>query len=136
MGDAKEQYERQLNTGKYLADIRISKNIRLTDAARKIGITPAYLKEIENGSKLPSDLVIRSIAGFYEISEDNLFHSWGKISLMAREQFEEMKCLQEVLSDIRKQKLSENQKQDFLDKVKKLYEKFLNGIIKEGNNNK
>lgn len=136
MVDAIEQYERQLNTGKYLADIRTSKNIRLTDAAHKIGITPAYLKEIENGSKLPSDLVIRSIAGFYEIPEDNLFQRWGKISLMAREQFEEMKCLQEVLSDMKKQKLSENQKQDFLDKVKELYKVFLNGINKDSNNNK
>lgn len=131
MNDTREQLNRQFDTGEYLAELRASKNIRLTAASREIGITPAYLKEIEKGLKLPSDMIIRIIADYYEISEDELFRRWGKIPLLAREQFNEMPELQKVLADVRKQKLSEDDKQCMLDEITELYKKFLQRIHKE-----
>jgi transcriptional regulator with XRE-family HTH domain len=131
MDDTREQYNRQFDTGEYLSELRASKNIRLTDAARAIGISLPYLKEIEKGLKLPSDLLIRTIADYYQISEDELFRRWGKIPLLAREQFNEMPDLQKVLADVRKQKLSEDDKQRILDEVTELYKKFLKRISKE-----
>lgn len=83
MDDTREQYMRQFDTGEYLAELRASKNIRLTDAERALGISPPYLKKIEKGLKLPSDMFVRSIADFYEIPEDDLFRRWGKVPLMA-----------------------------------------------------
>jgi transcriptional regulator with XRE-family HTH domain len=131
MDDTREQFNRQFDTGEYLAEIRASKKIRLTDAARSIGISAAYLKEIEKGLKLPSDILIRAIADYYQISEDELFRRWGKIPLLAREQFNEMPDLQKVLADVRKQKISEDEKQHILDEVTQLYKKFLQRISKE-----
>jgi transcriptional regulator with XRE-family HTH domain len=131
MDDTKEQYMRQFDTGEYLAKLRTEKNIRLTDAARALGISPPYLKEIEKGLKLPSDMLIRSIADFYEISEDELFSRWGKIPLLAREQFNEMPDLQKVLADVRKQNVSEDDKEHIIDEITELYKKFLQRISKD-----
>ena len=125
MNDPKEQCYKQFETGDYLAKLRASKNIRLTDAARKIGISPPYLKEIEKGMKLPSDLLVRSIANFYEISEDDLFSGWGKIPLLAREQFEAVPDIQRVFADIMRQNISEDEKQHIFDEFTELYKRFL-----------
>jgi transcriptional regulator with XRE-family HTH domain len=131
MVDTKEQYIRQFDTGEYLAKLRTEKKIRLTDAARALGISPPYLKEIEKGLKLPSDMLIRSIADFYQIPEDELFRRWGKIPLLAREQFNEMPDLQKVLSDVRKQKISEDDKEHVIDEITELYKRFLQRISKD-----
>jgi transcriptional regulator with XRE-family HTH domain len=131
MNDTREQFNRQFDTGEYLAELRASKNIRLTAAAREIGITAAYLKEIEKGLKLPSDMLIRTISDYYEIPEDELFRRWGKIPLLAREQFNDMPELQKVLADVRKQKLSEDDKQRMLDEITELYKKFLQRMHKD-----
>jgi hypothetical protein len=60
-----------------------------------------------------------------------LFRRWGKIPLLAREQFNDMPGLQKVLADVRKQKLSEDDKERILDEVTELYKKFLKRISKE-----
>lgn len=131
MSDTKELLIKQIDTGKYLAQVRNDKNIALSTAARKIGISAPYLKEIENGLKLPSDMIIRSIADFYDISEDDLFNRWGKIPLMAREEFNEMPDLQKLLSDVRKNKISEEDKEHIRDEITELYKRFLNRINKK-----
>lgn len=135
MGDSREQNERQYSTGLYLAELRGSKHIGLTAAARSIGISPPYLKEIEKGLKLPSDLLIRSISDFYGIPEDDLFKRFGKIPLLAREQFEDMPGLQKVLSDIRKRSMSEDQRQQLFDEITSLYKNFL-GRLDESSSEK
>ena len=131
MSDIREQYNRQFDTGEYLAELRGIKKIRLTDAAREIGISPPYLKEIEKGLKLPSDLLIRGIADLYQIPEDELFARFGKSPLLAREQFEDMPNLQKVLSDVRKQHLSEDDSGRLIDEITELYKKFLQRVNKE-----
>ena len=131
MNDSKEKYNKQFNTGYYLVELRGIKKIRLTDAAREIGISPPYLKEIEKGLKLPSDLLIREIADLYQIPEDQLFGCFGKSPLLAREQFEDMPDLQKVLSDIRKQKFSEDNMKRLNYELSELYKKFLQRVNKE-----
>jgi transcriptional regulator with XRE-family HTH domain len=131
MDDTREQFIRQFDTGDYLAKVRTEKKIRLTDAARALGISPPYLKEIEKGLKLPSDMLIRSIADYYEIPEDELFRRLGKIPLLAREQFNEMPNLQKLLSDVRKRNVSEGDKESLIDEITELYKRFLQRISKD-----
>lgn len=120
-----KKLELQIEAGRYIAGLRICSNKTLTNAAKSIGISTVYLGEIEKGTKLPSDLLIRNIADFYNVNEDILFKKYGKIPLFAREEFSKQQDLQAVLSDISRRNIPEEQKQRLYDSLTELYREFL-----------
>lgn len=122
------EYELRLSAGRYLMDIRTGLNKTITSAAKSIGISTAYLSEIEKGLKVPSDILIRAISEFYNIDEDTLFRKFDKIPLFAREEFKKQGNLQSVLSDISRKNIPETHKQRLYDSITKLYREFLEAI--------
>ena len=81
----KDITNRNIDTGNYLQNLRLSKKLTLSSASKSINISPTYLSDIEHGRKLPSDTTIKNIADFYEIDEIELFNKFGKISLTVKE---------------------------------------------------
>lgn len=131
MSTSKEQLNLQYDAGQYLRKVREESKVSLSETARALGISKAYLSEIENGLKLPSDLLIRSLAKHYKIDEDDLFNRYGKIPMLAVEQLAEMPGFQNILSKIRRNKnLTEVQKQAISDTVEKIYKDFIESLDK------
>lgn len=121
-------YERRFNAGAYLTGLRSKLNKSMTAVAKCVGISTAYLSEIEKGLKLPSDLLIRNLSDFYKIDENELFRKYGKIPLFAREEFQKQESLQTVLAEISRKNIPEEHKQELYDNIMKLYREFLEQI--------
>jgi transcriptional regulator with XRE-family HTH domain len=56
-----------------LKEIRNKKNIGLTDASKKIGITKTYLYLIEEGQRNPSDKIKLKMSKAYGVSPTTIF---------------------------------------------------------------
>lgn len=56
-----------------LKEIRSKKNIGLTDASKKIGITKTYLYLIEEGQRTPSDKIKLKMSKVYGVSPTTIF---------------------------------------------------------------
>jgi len=76
---------KKIIAGNHLKNIRLEKDLTLSEASKYINISPTYLSDIEHGRKLPSDTTIKNIVDFYKIDEIYLFNIFGKISLTVRE---------------------------------------------------
>ncbi|GAB3463087.1 helix-turn-helix domain-containing protein [Actinophytocola sediminis] len=58
--------------GRHLRTARERRGGRLVDVARRAGISPQYLSEIERGRKEPSSEMIAAVGGALEIGLDDL----------------------------------------------------------------
>lgn len=124
--EKKEQLIRQIETGEYLLKLRNEKGISLAKVGETLKVSSNYLSEIERGLRIPSDHLIRTIADFYNINENDLFRRFGKIPLTAREELEGNETLQKALSEIRSNpNLTEEHKQSLYDELFKLYKDLL-----------
>lgn len=56
-----------------LKEIRSKKNIGLTDASKKIGITKTYLYLLEEGQRTPSDKIKLKMSKVYGVSPTTIF---------------------------------------------------------------
>ena len=120
--DKIEQLTRQAEAGEYLHKKRDKKGVSLANVAENVGCSPSYLSEIERGLKLPGDVLISRIARYYDIDEPDLFRRYGKVPLSAIEEVENNPVLQKTLLEISRNKdLTEEKKQDYYDKIHKIY---------------
>ncbi|BAF60343.1 predicted transcriptional regulator [Pelotomaculum thermopropionicum SI] len=122
-----EQLLRQAEAGEYLLQLRSKKGVSLAQLGEKVGVSANYLSEIERGLKVPSDLLIRELAGYYGTDENIIFKKYGKTPLAAIEEVNDNPTLQKTLTEIRRnKKLTDDQKQELYDKVYELYQEFIN----------
>ena len=56
-----------------LEEIRKKKEIGLTDASKKIGVTKTYLYLVEKGQRVPSDKIKMKMAKVYGVSPTTIF---------------------------------------------------------------
>lgn len=56
-----------------LEEIRKKKNLGLTDASKKIGITKTYLYLVEKGQRNPSDTIKIKMSKVYGVSPTTIF---------------------------------------------------------------
>lgn len=131
--DKKEQLLRQIDAGDYLSSLRNKKGLSITAVAKELSVSRPYLSEIEKGIRLPSDELIRKLAEYYDVDEDDLFKRYGKVPLLARHHFKGMTGLHKVLSDASKLDITDEQRQRFSDLVTKLYADFLKEITNDDN---
>lgn len=126
--DIDQQIFKQLRTARYLQATRRAMGETLTHMAKNLGVSHPYLSEIEKGIKVPSDQLIKAIANFYKIDEDDLFQRYGKVPILAREELENRPILQKTLSEIKtNKKLTDEQKDELYDKMYRLYVSYIRG---------
>ena len=56
-----------------LRQLRLKKNMTLRELASKIGVTLAYISQIEKGQKTPSLHIAFKLANFFGVSVEDLF---------------------------------------------------------------
>jgi transcriptional regulator with XRE-family HTH domain len=126
--EIEEQQEKvfgQIKAGAYLKQLRLDTNQSLADLGKNLGVSAAYLSNVEQGVKTMSDHFIRQIADFYEIDENMIFELLGRVPLLAREQLDEDSTLQDLLVEIKRDpKLTDEKKQKLFDQMYKLYKDF------------
>lgn len=74
-----EQAARNIEVGEYLKSIRDTLDMSLLEAGKTLGISSAYLSEIERGAKSPTDTLLSRIAEVYKVDEIVLFNKYNKI---------------------------------------------------------
>lgn len=109
--------------GDLIAKLRTKSGLSIAKLAARVGVNAAYFAQVEQGTRIPSDEMIRNLAEYFKLDENMLFEMVGKVPLAAREELENQTLLQNVLKEITKIKISEQEKQDiyreFLQIVKK-----------------
>ena len=126
---------RQIRVGIYLNQLRSARKLKLTDIAEATRVSASYLSDIERGKKLPSDLTIRALAKFYEVDEIDMFARFGKTPLDITLALLENPSLKRTIRDVSStKKLTDDEKQEFFDKVERLYRDFV--IEKNPDNSK
>ena len=55
-----------------LKDLRLRKGLTLRALAKEVGISPAYLNQIENGVKIPSFKTLKKLASYYGLEVKDL----------------------------------------------------------------
>lgn len=112
-------------TGAYLKRLRLDKGLSLVGLGEELGVSAAYLSNVESGNKSMSDYFVRQIADFYKQDETVLFEMLDRVPLLAREQLMEDSNLQSLLVEIkRNKKLSDAEKQNLFQQMYELYKKF------------
>lgn len=112
-------------TGAYLKRLRLDKGLSLVGLGEELGVSAAYLSNVESGNKSMSDYFVRQIADFYNQDETVLFEMLDRVPLLAREQLTEDSNLQSLLVEIkRNKKLSDAEKQNLFQQMYELYKKF------------
>jgi transcriptional regulator with XRE-family HTH domain len=91
-----------------------------------------YLSEIEKGNKTPTDLLLHQLAEVFKLdlkAEVELFHRYGKIPLLVKEELEEEPAVQLALAELRmlttSGKITQKQRQDLYDNLGKVYRDFI-----------
>lgn len=123
-----EQHEKilgQVTAGAYIKQLRVESGMSLADLGIKLGVSSAYLSNVEQGVKTMSDYFVRQVADFFYIDENILFDLLKRTPLLAKEELEEESNLQKLLIEIRRDnKLTDERKQKLYDQMYKLYKNF------------
>lgn len=104
-----------------LKNIRIMKDMKLTDVAEKLGVTSMFISEIERGKKQPNDNTTRELAKVYGIDERLAFSFIGRVSEEMKEVIVEEKPLFNLVYELSTATLDECIKSDIMNKIDELY---------------
>lgn len=120
---------RRVVTGEFLKEMRSKKELSLVQLGEGLSVSAHYLSAVERGVKSMSDYFIREIAKFYKVDETVIFNLLGRIPLLTIEELKETPQLNEMIINIfRNTKLDDDQKQQLIDNMYKLYEDYIKDI--------
>ncbi len=100
-----------------LKDLRIRKGLTLRALAKEVGLSPAYLNQIENGVKIPSFKTLKKLASYYNLEVKELV-----VSERERKYTPEDPLQSKIVSYLRK--LPENYLEKVLEFVKFQYQEW------------
>ncbi|WP_206812620.1 helix-turn-helix domain-containing protein [Paradesulfitobacterium ferrireducens] len=121
---AKQSMEGLKRLGQYLFELRLRRDLSLAQVSCKVGTNASYLSEIEHGRKMPDDNLMRELAEFYGLDENNLFEMVGKVPLSVREELESNVLLQRILKEIAGMSFNSETKQELYLKFYQTFRKF------------
>lgn len=99
-----DENKRYIEAGIYLFNLRKNINISLANVGKEIGVSANYIKDIEKNNKLPSNRIIRALAEFYRVDENELFIMYDKIPLSTLELLSENQHLAYALARLKTDK--------------------------------
>ncbi len=69
-----------LKLGEYLRSLREAKGLSVRQLADQLGLESSYVSKIEHGDRVPSEAVLGSLAGVFEISPHLLMAMSGQVT--------------------------------------------------------
>jgi transcriptional regulator with XRE-family HTH domain len=109
--------------GNLVAKLRAQSGLSMAQLSVRVGINPIYLSQVERGVRLPSDDIIRNLAEFFKLDENDLFDMAGRVPLAVREELEKQSMLQNLLKEMAKVKLDEQKKQEIYQEFIKSFQR-------------
>ncbi len=95
-------------------------NMSLRELARRLGITPSYVSDIENDRRVPSEEVLRRIADELGLDFDDLVARAGRIGPNAERYLRETPAATTLFRRITEQKLTDKEIRKLIDEVEDL----------------
>lgn len=106
--------------GELIRDRRVGLDIGLRELARRLGVTPSYVSDIENNRRVPSEEVLHGIARELGLDFDDLAAYAGRIGAEAERYLRETPAATTLFRRISEEKLTDEEVQGLLEKVKDL----------------
>jgi transcriptional regulator with XRE-family HTH domain len=73
VSDASDLEEPVVNLGARLREVRLKSGLSLREVARRLGVSPSFVSQVENGKSQPSVATLYSFAQLFDVSIDQLF---------------------------------------------------------------
>ena len=99
---------------------RLAKKLGLRELARELDITPSYLSDIENDRRVPSEEVLRKLAGRLDLDADHLLALAGRFGDDAERYMKRNPSVGVLFRRISEHNLKEDDIQKLADQVEKL----------------
>lgn len=115
-----------IEIGKRLRVLRKEKGLSVFKAAKALEISGNYLSQIERGEKVPSEVVIYSLAEFYNLDKEELLIQYGKVMPDWTKDVISIPHLKRIVTEMSNDKsLSTEQKERIAKELYQLYIKYL-----------
>lgn len=106
--------------GDVIREGRLALNISLRELARRLGVTPSYVSDIENDRRVPSEGVLRRIADELTLDFDDLVARAGRIGPNAERYLRQTPAATTLFRRITEEKLTDEEIRELIDKVEGL----------------
>jgi transcriptional regulator with XRE-family HTH domain len=73
VSDANDLDEPVVSLGARLREVRLTSGLSLREVARRLGVSPSFVSQVENGKSQPSVATLYSFAQLFDVSIDQLF---------------------------------------------------------------
>lgn len=113
--------------GDVLREARGRADLSLRDLAKKLGITPSYISDIENDRRVPSEEVLGQLAGALGLELDELMAKAGRVGDQAERYLKRNPTAGVLFRRISDKGLKEDELQKLLRSVEKLPDKKAGG---------
>lgn len=114
------------HAGEQIKKLRLAKKNSIYTVAKSIHISGNYLSEIERGVKEPSDVVLCSIAEYYDIERSELFALYDRVAPEEAHLLAQSPHLRKVITQLSADEQLTDGEKEFLSKeFQKLYEKMV-----------
>ena len=101
------------------------KGLQVKDVAEQVGVSSMYISEIERDKKIPSDELIAKLSKIYEVEEKQLFEGFKRVSEDMLKELVNNKELFEVIFEISRGNLEQEQKDLLYKQIHHLYNDLL-----------
>jgi transcriptional regulator with XRE-family HTH domain len=105
--------------GDVIREARVT-HMSLRELARRLGVTPSYVSDIENNRRVPSEDVLRRIADELMLGFGDLVARAGRIGIDAERYLRETPAATTLFRRITEEKLTDEELRGLLDRVKDL----------------
>ncbi len=113
--------------GEKLKELRKETKLSIFKVAKKVHISGNYLSLLERGINAPSDIIIFSLAEFYNVNPEVIFRLYNRILPPSDKQLESMPSLKKIMTELSiDPRLSDNEKDEI---SKRIYE-IANDVLK------
>jgi transcriptional regulator with XRE-family HTH domain len=107
--------------GDVLRKARVARNLSLREFAKRVGITPSYLSDIENDRRVPAEEVLRALSKELDLDFDDLMARSGRLGRQAVRYMSRMPAAGVLF----RQLSEENAPEDLLEKLSETLQKEL-----------
>lgn len=109
--------------GEYIEAARNAAGYKLREFAKKVGIAPSYMSDIENNRRVPSEDVLAKIAEHLKVSMSDLLGRAGRVGVVVERYMQEQPAAGVLFRKVAEGRLDNDQIQTLLKKTDQMAKK-------------